>query len=178
MMRNHSSLRLVTGVLLVAVLAATMAPAAEAGSRKKHVRYKGGHHRETRVVRHSGHGHGSHGSTYIVRRSNAGPIIAGFLGGLFLGATIANAAPSGYSYYDPYCEESFASLEIYHSHFRRHRHPQVVRVIEVESGECARSYRYSDGKWRQWDDRDDRYGDDRYRDGRYRDDRDDDDRRY
>jgi hypothetical protein len=54
----------------------------------------------------------------------------------------------------------------------------VVRVIEVESGECARSYRYSDGKWRQWDDRDDRYGDDRYRDGRYRDDRDDDDRRY
>lgn len=181
MMRKPSSVRFVTGALLVAVLAATLAPAADAGSRNKG-RSKGrGHQREVRVVRHSdGHGrHGGHGSTYVVRRSsNAGPVIAGFLGGLFLGATIANAAPSGYTYYDPYCEERFSSLQIYHSHFRHHRHPQVVRVIEVDSGDCARSYRYSDGKWRDWDGDNDRYRDDR--DDRYRGDENyrDDDGRY
>jgi hypothetical protein len=144
--------RVVTGVLQIAVLAATLAPAAEA-RRRGHDRYKPGPYREVKVVRHAPHrGHG-HGSVYVVRRSSAGPVIAGFLGGLFLGATLANAAPSGYEYYDPYCDADFASLEIYHAHLRRHHHPQVVRVIEVETGACAHTYRYDDHRWQEFDDR-------------------------
>ena len=86
-----------------------------------------------------------------MRRSSEGPAIAGFLGGLFLGATLTHAAPDGYSYYDPYCHESFATLEIYRAHLRHYHHPNVVRVIELDNGEYA--HRYHD-QHRRWDDRD------------------------
>src|SRR5262249_18665677 len=85
-------------------------------------------------------------STYVVRRSNAGPVFAGFLGGLFLGASLAHAAPAGYAYYDPYCHESFATLDVYYEHVPVHHHPSVVRVIE-DDGTC--------GDWRGGDDEDD-----------------------
>ena len=150
--------RLITGVLLTAVLAATAAPAAQAdrgrGRRYKNVRPA----YSTRVVTR----YHNPGSVYIVRRSSAGPAIAGFLGGLFLGATLAHAAPAGFSYYDPYCDERFVSLEVYRGHLHRHHHPRIVRVIELDTGDCVRSYRYQDGDWRDWHDEDrdqDRYQD-------------------
>lgn len=129
---QRSAQRIVTGLALAGILAATLAPAAEAGRRNHRYKERG----HDRMVRYKRPHHGS-GSTYVVRRSHAGPVIAGFIGGLFLGATLANGAPAGYSYYDPYCRERFASLDGYHSHLRRHRHPKVVRVVEVH-----RSTRY------------------------------------
>jgi hypothetical protein len=153
---------MVTGLVLAGILATTLAPAAEA-DRRSHRDRNHGHDRVVRYKR-SHHGHG-HGSTYVVRRSNAGPVIAGFLGGLFLGATLANAAPAGYDYYDPYCHERFASLDRYHWHLRRHRHPKVIRVVEVR-----RTTRYVER------DANRDYGDDRYDrddgDGTWSDDRD------
>ena len=141
--------RWMIGVLLVAVLAATIAPAAQADRRYR--RYKNARPSySTRVVTRCQ----SPGSVYIVRRSGAGPAIAGFLGGLFLGATLAHAAPAGFSYYDPYCDERFVSLEVYGTHLHRHHHPRIVRVIELDSGDCVRSYRYQDGDWRDWHDED------------------------
>lgn len=144
------SLRWMTAALAVAVVLATLAPAADAGRRHDR-RYKGaGPSFVTRVVTHR---HGP-GSVYVVRRSNAGPAIAGFLGGLFLGATLAHAAPDGFFYYDPYCDDSFVSLEIYRSHLRHHHHPRIVRVIDRDSGHCVRTCYYRDGGWHDWDDRD------------------------
>lgn len=136
--------RWMTAALVAAIVLATVAPAAQAD--RRHRRYKGDRH-YTRVV-HRPHGSGS---VYIVRRSSAGPAIAGFLGGLFLGATLAHAAPAGYLYHDPYCDESFVSLEIYRSHLHRHHHPRVVRVLERDSGECVNTWHYRDGDWRHGD---------------------------
>ena len=135
--------RWMTAALVAAIVLATVAPAAQAD--RRHRRYKGSYH--TRVVTRP---HAS-GSVYIVRRSSVGPAIAGFLG-----ATLAHAAPDGYLYHDPYCDESFVSLEIYRTHLHRHHHPRVVRVLERDSGDCVRTYHYSNGDWRDgdWDGRD------------------------
>ena len=144
-------MRWMTGVLLLAFVTATVVPVAEAGNRRDR-RYKGRDAScETRVVTR----YHSPGSVYVVRRSNAGPAIAGFLGGLFLGATLAHAAPNGFVYHDPYCDESFVSLEIYRSHLRHHHHPRVVRVLERDSGHCVNTWHYRDGGWHDRDDWDD-----------------------
>ncbi|MBI1796201.1 MAG: hypothetical protein HYR74_04025 [Candidatus Eisenbacteria bacterium] len=106
------------------------------------------------------------GSTYIVRRSSAGPAIAGFLGGLFLGAVLADQAPRGYVYYDPYCHEEFTSLEAYRVHRHPFRHGALVRVIAINSGECVGTYRYGDDGWCPYGyDRNDRGWRDHGRDG-------------
>ncbi|MEK7329523.1 MAG: hypothetical protein AAB290_06025 [Candidatus Eisenbacteria bacterium] len=140
--------RWMAGLLLAAIVMATVAPAARAdrGRRYKHA----GPAHVTRVVTR----YHSPGSVYIVRRSSAGPAIAGFLGGLFLGATLAHAAPAGFSYYDPYCDERFVSLEIYRAHLHHHRHPRIVRVIELDTGDYVHTYRYQHGRWDDWDDED------------------------
>lgn len=149
--------RLMTGALVAAIVLATVAPAAQAD--RRHRRYKGGDRSYHSRVVHRQHGSGS---VYVVRRSSAGPAIAGFLGGLFLGATLAHAAPAGYLYHDPYCDRSFVSLEIYRGHLNRHSHPRVVRVLECDSGDYVRTYHYSDGDWRDrdWDRRDRDWDDD------------------
>jgi hypothetical protein len=152
--------RVLAIVMLAAMAIATFAPAALADRGGR--RYKGDgpvvHSRViTRGYRPS-YGYAPRygpGSVYIVRRSSsAGPAIAGFLGGLFLGATLANAAPRGYDYYDPYCNESFISLGAYRQHLYLHHHPSIVRVIEVGSGDCVHSYRYDGGEWRDWENED------------------------
>ena len=141
------TMRWMTGALVTAMVLATVAPAAQAEHRR-YSRYKGGCN--TRVVTR----YYSPGSVYVVRRSSAGPAIAGFLGGLFLGATLAHAAPDGFVYNDPYCDESFVSLEIYGAHLRHHHHPRIVRVIERDSGDCVHTWLYRDGDWHDWDPRD------------------------
>jgi hypothetical protein len=139
-----------TAVLVAAIVMVAVAPAAQADHRRGR-RYKGWDRSyNTRVVTR----YHSPGSVYVVRRSNAGPAIAGFLGGLFLGATLAHAAPDGFAYYDPYCDERFVSLEIYRSHLHHHHHPRVIRVIECDSGHWVHTYRYDGGGWHQWDERD------------------------
>src|SRR5262245_46123747 len=139
MIRNHRLHRWVAGGLLATTLATSFAPVAGADPRgRRHDRpaYR------TRVVYRDYHP----ASTYIVRRSsNAGPVIAGFLGGLFLGAVLANSAPAGYVYYDPYCHERFSSLAYYRGHSHRYHHSGLVQVIAIDSGSYVGSYRYSDG---------------------------------
>ena len=142
--------RWMTAVLLAAIVMAAVAPAADA-DRRRGRRYKGWDPSYgTRVVTR----YHSPSSVYVVRRSNAGPAIAGFLGGLFLGATLAHAAPDGFIYHDPYCDERFVTLEVYRTHLRHHHHPRVVRVLERDSGSCVHTWHYQDGDWRErdWDD--------------------------
>ncbi len=121
MTRSHRLTRLVAATLLAAMAVGVLAPAAQAS----HRRWKG----PARVIRYKGPAHVH--STYIVRRSDSGAAIGGFLGGLFLGAVLANQAPRGFVYYDSYCGRSFASLDLYYSHWRHSHHPRVIRVVEA-----------------------------------------------
>jgi len=142
--------RWMIAAMVAAIVLATIAPAAQAEHRRGR-RYKGSNPScNTQVVTR----YHSPGSVYVVRRSNAGPAIAGFLGGLFLGATLAHAAPDGFVYYDSYCDDRFASLEGYRTHLRRHHHPRIVRVLERDSGDCVHTLQYRDGDWHDWDERD------------------------
>lgn len=143
--------RWVTGALLATMLVTTSASIAGADPRYR--RYKGGDRGYgTRVVYRDLRPT----STYIVRRSSgAGPAIAGFLGGLFLGAALAHAAPTGYAYYDPYCHERFASLDVYRAHSHRFHHAGIVRVVAIDSGSYYGTYRCSDdGRYTRVYDRD------------------------
>jgi hypothetical protein len=93
-----------------------------------------------------------------VRRSDSfGPVFAGIIGGLALGAAIGSAhahdgsgpaVHAGHYYWYPYCGGRYASLGAYRHHLRHGcRHPHVVRVISVSSGDCVRSLRYHRGDW-------------------------------
>jgi hypothetical protein len=94
----------------------------------------------------SSYRHRSPYATYTVwRRSNSGAVFAGFVGGLFLGATLANAAPAGFAYYDPYCHDTFATLGAYYSHCGVHRHTRTVHVIEIAAGYGYNDYHYCGG---------------------------------
>ena len=131
---RHRSTRFVTAALLAALTLGLIAPVAEA-SRKRwdEPRWNG----PAKVIRYKGWGPARYTtrSEYVVRRSDNGAIVAGFLGGLFLGAVLANQAPQGTVYYDPSCGRSFARLDAYESYCRYyHRYPRVVRVVEVYPG--------------------------------------------
>jgi hypothetical protein len=67
------------------------------------------------------------------------------------------AVAPAYYYYDPWCQERFSSLADYDSHFYRHHHPRVVRVVSVNTGACVDTYHWRHGDWRRgydgdWDD--------------------------
>ncbi|MFN8589168.1 MAG: hypothetical protein U0704_15355 [Candidatus Eisenbacteria bacterium] len=141
--------------LLATTLVLALAPIAEA---RNHRRYKGvaygRHDAPARVI--------------VRERSSAGPAIAGLIGGFILGAAVSHAQPAvvhehecappppRYRYYDPYCDEYLDDLDACRIHGRDHRHPRVVRVIEIDSGRCLRDLRWYDGGWHEddmdWDD--------------------------
>ncbi len=169
---NHRFLRRgVVGLLLVALSLALMAPLsyADRGHRGHGKRYKGGRHRVTHVVRH----YPRYPVRYVERHhwhSGAGPLIAGLVGGFVLGATLSHAAPpSGYSYYDPYCERAYPSLNVYTRHVHSCSHPAVVQVVHLRDHRCVGTYKYGGRNWHRYDDHGYR-GSDRW------DDRDDDER--
>ncbi len=151
-MRTTNFKRATAGLLLAALVVATMAPAAEAGN--KH-RYKGKHrrHRVERVV---------YQPTRVVHHhSSAAPALA-FIGGLVLGAVISNAhaapvyaepiyAGPDYYYYDTYCSERFVSLNVYHRHLAYHGHPRVVRVFRSHGGQWIDTVHHSDGQWAHYE---------------------------
>jgi len=147
--------RPVTIALLAVVAAGALAPIADAGSRYR--RYRGPRIERRVVVRPSYRvmpvRRRVSYARYTVWRSGRGPVIAGFLGGLFLGATLSNAAPRGFTYWDPYCHRGFASLERYDAHCRFHSHEREINVVEVRPG-----YDQDDGPY--LDDSGDSYGDD------------------
>ena len=146
-MRTGSSVqRLVSCALLTVFVFGAWTPAAEAGRRRYRAPYierrvivRRPVYREVRVVRRPY-------ARYTVWRSHRGPMIAGFLGGLFLGATLSNAAPHGFVYWDSYCHRGFASLEIYETHCRRHAHPHVIQVVEApDDGQAPYDDPYDSG---------------------------------
>jgi len=149
--------RWLAGLVLAALVATTIAPAAYAAPRykggQKHVRsVRYERHRPQPVVRyvptrpHRIHQHARY------HRYHDGRGLA-FLGGFVLGTVISNAAYANpYFYADPYCDVRFSSLDAYRAHLRYHHHPAVVHVIEVRSGDWVDSYRCDDGgSWRYYD---------------------------
>ena len=161
--------RAAAGLLLIPLALSTMAPIAEAkhGGMRRYKDWDQGSGRAWKQGRGGGHqasygrgGYGGHGGQRVVvvkRGSSAGPVIAGIIGGLALGATLANAnqrdhcSPRAYepaySYYDPYCRESFASFDACASHERSCGHPKMIRMINASNGQCVHSYGYQPGGW-------------------------------
>ena len=157
MMRISNPKVPVAALLLVAFAVATAAPAAEANQSGGR-RYKGDPH-GVRVVRTF---HRPARVIEVRRSSDDFSALAGFFGGLVVGAILSGAsdrdhdwcarpAESECTYYDPYCHERFASLEVYRSHLGWHDHPGIVRVIDSGSGECIHTYAYRHGGWQDAD---------------------------
>lgn len=172
-MMNRNSHRVIAGLVLAALIATSLAPAAEAGERRhknkrgherheqyrpqqvkhrrahvqqRHVEYRP--HRVVRYVDYRPHRVVRHTRYH---RHHDGHGLA-FLGGLVLGAVITHAASADHYYYvDPYCDVRFSSLGAYHSHLGHHRHPSVAHVIEIRSGDWVDSYHYDHGNWRYYD---------------------------
>jgi hypothetical protein len=144
--------RITAAVLLGALAIATAAPAAEAGH-KYRASHSCGRHCSHGVVKRVKYVQPAPVITTVHHHhSSAAPAIA-FIGGLVIGSVIANAHAEPayvepYSYWDPYCEARFVSLDAYHAHFGHHHHPRVVRVIEVHSGRWVDTYAWRDGGWR------------------------------
>ena len=103
---------------------------------------------------------------YISRSSCGVPAFAGFVGGLVIGSAIAHAAAPPppvycapapvYTYYDPYCDRRYDSLDECASHFHHYScHPRVVQVIEVDSGRCVGERYWIHGRWYDDDERGD-----------------------
>jgi len=146
----------ISSLLVAAIAVSSLAPAAEAGRRyKRHHRvyYATPVVRQVFVPQRVRYVEPVRYSSYRVVYSDAGPVFAGFLGGLFLGATLANVAPAGYEYYDPYCGVTFVSLRAYHAHLDRGcGHESVVYVREC-GGHGRYSYRGDDDdQGEDWDD--------------------------
>jgi hypothetical protein len=163
---NTASRRSVAGMVLAALVVASLAPAAYAGHGqgwgkvKKYRRYE----QAPRVVERRTYGLPP---VVEIRRSSSSvvPAIVGFIGGLALGATLgssgAYAEPGAgccepepaYFYDDPYCHERFATLEVYLVHVRHHpHHPSIVRVMDVHGAHCVRQLHWHDGRWQDWGD--------------------------
>jgi hypothetical protein len=163
----------ISGLLIATLALGAIAPAAEARS-KGSKRYKGAKYG---ARYHGSYGGYSPRRVVEVRRSSSvGPAIAGFIGGLVVGSVLTSAAERraeerrveydppprydsrdyddgydsyrpDYDYVDPYCDQHFSSLSSYPEHAYGHRHPVVVRVIEVRTGRCEHVYRYQRGDW-------------------------------
>ncbi|MEO5989692.1 MAG: hypothetical protein ABIU54_12870 [Candidatus Eisenbacteria bacterium] len=152
--------RWITAALLATTSLLTFAPIAEAGHGRG--RGNGRRYKDDRQAYCSAP---SQQRVYVREScgSSAGPVLAGVVGGFILGTAVANrsdrnyrrAPARSYRYYDPSCDESYASLDQCRTHFRDHGcRSHVIRVIEVSSGECVRSVRYEGGNWRDYDDQD------------------------
>jgi Ni/Co efflux regulator RcnB len=155
MHRTHT--KVITGVILAALIATTMAPAAEAGRRKNKERSKHVYsqrdsrpHRGVRYVQPKRHRASNH---YYYRHRGDHSGLA-FLGGLVLGAVITNSAHAdhhSYYYADPYCDVRFSSLDAYHGHLRYNHHPRIVHVVDVRSGDWVDSYTWHRSGWRHYE---------------------------
>lgn len=134
----------VAALMLGAMLTTLVAPAAQAGSRRSVAGYRVEQVPAKTYVRRSSSG------------SNTGALIGGLIGGLVIGSVIASGAnasvhagvSSGYSYYDPYCETRYVSLDRYHSHLRGSGHPHVIRVMRA--GRHHHDMCYENGGWVQF----------------------------
>jgi hypothetical protein len=195
-MMNRNSRRVMAGLVLAALTATTIAPAAQAGegrgnNKRERVESRDDRRDDRRVERRGGRlaerraerwgeqrqsrqravkaqRHVEYRPRQVVRyvdyrpyrvvrharyhRHHQGSNGLAFLGGLVLGAVITRAAQADHYYYaDPYCDLRFSSLDAYHSHVGHHRHPTVVHVVEIRTGDWVDSYHYDHGNWRYYD---------------------------
>lgn len=138
----------------------TIAPFAEAGNAYGRKYKKKGRH-VTRVVRYESYP----SRTYYVRRSdNVGPVLAGFVGGLILGAVLTDRASGHAIYRDPYCDRSFHSRASFDDHCRSYHRSREVRVVRYSShqdyyDDCDRRG-YYEGDYEDYRDRSYDYYDD------------------
>lgn len=166
--------RLIAGALIATFAISALAPAAHAG------RGRGHEHKYRRYERAAFPVRVYRAPVRVVeyrRGSGGGSTLAGFLGGIAVGAIITSAAQSHagtrgacaqpaycaepevrYSFEDPFCRERFASLDLYLSHAQRHcHHALVAQVIDNRDGDCVDVVRFACGRWDSCD-RDDRGG--------------------
>lgn len=157
-MMNRNHMKVVTAVMLAALVATTLAPAADASNRRHKERGKPVYapwvsqrapaRAPARVVRYV---YSGPRVVHHYHRHDGHPGLA-FLGGLVLGAVISNAAHEDHYFYaDPYCDVRFSSLEAYHSHLRYYHHPRIVHVIEVDSDRWVDSYTWYGDGWRHYE---------------------------
>lgn len=157
------SSRWTAGLITAALLVATLVPVAQADRGGSWIRYKrGGPSYTSRVVRYDY----APRRVYVEHSSSIAPALIGFIGGLVVGSSVHShpvyvseapecvysppvcaPPPPEYEYWDPYCHESFVSLDAYSRHAWHEGHPRMVRVIEVGRGDCVRSMIYEDGRW-------------------------------
>jgi hypothetical protein len=178
-MNLHSlQYRLIAGSLLATFAIAALAPVANAG-------HGWGQFRKYRRDDHPVYAGRMNGAPQRVvefrhHSSGGGSTLAGFLGGIAVGAILTSAAQSHaaarvecapqpaycpppppaycpepeqrYSYEDPFCRERFPSLEVYMAHVRRHgHHALVAQVIDGRDGSCVDVIRFGDGHWESCD---------------------------
>jgi hypothetical protein len=141
MNRSRIGSRALVGSLVVAIVSASLVPAAQADRGRGRAWH--GQVNRPGVVRVA------HRGPYLVeRRSDAGAIV-GFLGGLVVGSILSGTPPPppAYEYYDPYCRRDFIDIGAYDLHLRYHRHPPSIEVIETHSGRCVDTLERRDGRW-------------------------------
>lgn len=105
------------------------------------------------------HGRGHRGSTHplghgVFGYGHYGPHYGSTFGAGFV---IRSAPPSGYRYYDGYCDMIFRNLDIYLDHLYEYDHPSIVQIVDVRSGYTVGTCRYEGGTWVMFDDRDVQY---------------------
>ena len=141
--------RSLAALVLTMITAATFAPAAHA-DHGKYRRYRGPYYSQPvqRVV---------YTRPVYVHQSGA-PVLAGLVGGLILGAAIANAAPAPcppphvYAYVDPYCGSRWATFDDCAAHLSYHPGPQLVQLVDVSTGACVNTWCWHQGGWQEWND--------------------------
>lgn len=166
--------RVIASGLLLAIGVLALATSAEAHGNGAYRRYKGvDEWQGPQRVYYRGH-------------SDAGPALAGLIGGFILGTAVSHAQPvvvhervvvhdgppayyddgprvvyggPRYRYYDPADDEYFDSLDECAAGFHGYHRYHIVQVIDVRSGACARTLRYGDGRWQHWDDEDQEWDD-------------------
>jgi hypothetical protein len=67
--------------------------------------------------------------------------------GFSLGFVIGAEPSYGYRYYDPYCDEGFDDVDDYYDHCYRYGHPDVILVVDYDSGYPIASCIYQGGYW-------------------------------
>lgn len=134
-------------LMLTVIVAAFVVPAAQAGM-AHYRRWKpgpNGYSYSTRpVVR-------SYPRYYQRTSSGAAPFVAGLIGGAILGTALSQShahASVAASYYDPYCDIRFGSLDACRAHFRGCGHPEVIRM--VEGGRYTRDLCWQNGGWQDY----------------------------
>src|SRR5215475_9255333 len=152
--------KVLAGMAVTILALATVAPFAEAGTYRRRTS-NSDYYRGPVVIQRS---YPSYGRYYYRSQSNVGPVLAGFFGGLLLGAVLTNRS-NQVVYRDPYCDRDFYSRQAFIDHCNTYHRARQVRIVHYSSGrqyydDCQERGYYGDG----------RYGDRTYQrdDGYYR----------